>query len=77
MAGGTTQFVFKQNAKIPSLDNPAGSNDSEKGNVPPDEVVEEQHHKAQEAQSGLPDQRSVFSSNHLNYDITLSGGEKC
>ena len=76
MAGGATQLVFKQNAKIPSLDSPAGSSDAEKGDAPPDEIVEKQHKEARDAQKGLPEQRSIFSWHRLSYEITVSGGEK-
>ncbi|CAE6435980.1 unnamed protein product [Rhizoctonia solani] len=76
MAGGATQLVFKQDAKIPSLDNPTAATDPEKGNAPPDEVVERQQKEAKDAQKGLPEQRSVFSWHHLNYDITVGGGKK-
>ena len=76
MAGGATQLVFKQNAKIPSLENPTGAADAEKGDAPPDEAVERQQKEAKEAQRGLPEQRSVFSWQHLNYDITVSGEQR-
>ncbi|CAE6431284.1 unnamed protein product, partial [Rhizoctonia solani] len=75
MASGATQLVFKQNAKIPSLDNPTAPTDAEKGDVPPDQVVERQQKEAKDAQRGLPEQRSVFSWHHLNYDIELAGGK--
>jgi ATP-binding cassette subfamily G (WHITE) protein 2 (SNQ2) len=77
MAGGATQLVFKQNAKIPSLDNPTGTTaDPEKGDAPPDQIVQRRQKEAKDAQRGLPEQRSVFSWHHLNYDITAAGGKK-
>ncbi|GAB1527106.1 ATP-binding cassette transporter snq2 [Rhizoctonia solani] len=77
MASGATQLVFKQNAKIPSLENPTANNtDPEKADVPPDQIVERQQKEAKDAQRGLPEQRSVFSWHRLNYDITTGSGQK-
>ncbi|ELU37955.1 ABC transporter [Rhizoctonia solani AG-1 IA] len=77
MASGATQLVFKQNAKIPSLENPTANNtDPEKADVPPDQIVERQQKEAKDAQRGLPEQRSVFSWHRLNYDISTGSGQK-
>lgn len=76
IAGGATQLVFKQGAKIASLDDRKGSNDTESGSTPPDEVMEKRQREAEEAQGALPESRTVFSWHHLSYDITVSGGKK-
>ncbi|KAG9083931.1 hypothetical protein FS749_005624 [Ceratobasidium sp. UAMH 11750] len=74
MSGGATQLVFKQNAKIPSLDERKGSKDAESGPSPPDAIAERCQQETRAAQESLPKANSVFSWYHMNYDISLGGG---
>ncbi|KAG8789944.1 hypothetical protein FRC12_013096 [Ceratobasidium sp. 428] len=74
MAGGATQLVFKQNAKIPSLDDHRDAEDTESGRAFTDVVTEKYQQEAKAAQRSLPKPDLVFSWYHMNYDIPLSGG---
>lgn len=76
MSAGVTQLVFKQNAKIPGLDERKGNGDAESGSVAPEAVVEKREQEAQSAQSALPKSRSVFSWYHMNYDVTVAQGNQ-
>ncbi|QRV75743.1 ABC-2 type transporter [Ceratobasidium sp. AG-Ba] len=73
-SGGATQLVFKQNAKIPSLDDRETSKDAESGPSAPKAIPEKNQREAAEAQKALHKANSVFSWYHMNYDIPLSGG---
>ncbi|KDN40770.1 hypothetical protein RSAG8_07945, partial [Rhizoctonia solani AG-8 WAC10335] len=75
-SGGATQLVFKQNAKIPSLDSPTSRSDTEKGSVPSAVVAEKKQAGAHAAQNKLTKANAVFSWHHLNYDIDAGGGKK-
>ncbi|ELU44174.1 ABC transporter CDR4 [Rhizoctonia solani AG-1 IA] len=75
-SGGVTQLVFKQNAKIPSLDSPTSRSDTEKGSISPDAIAEKKQAEAHAAQNKLVKANAVFSWNHLNYDIDIGGGKK-
>jgi ATP-binding cassette subfamily G (WHITE) protein 2 (SNQ2) len=74
-SGGATQLVFKQDAKIPSLDS-STANDTEKGSAPSDSISEKKRNDAKAAQVKLAKSNSVFSWYHMNYDIELGGGKK-
>ncbi|KAF8598979.1 pleiotropic drug resistance ABC transporter [Ceratobasidium sp. AG-I] len=76
IAGGATQLVFKQGARIDVLDDHKGAGDAESGSAPPDEIAGKKQHEAEVAQEALPESRTVFSWHHLSYDITVSGGKK-
>ncbi|KAG9127487.1 hypothetical protein FRC07_013165 [Ceratobasidium sp. 392] len=73
MSGGATQLVFKQNAKISSLEDRKGTNDFESGSAVPEAVTEKHQKEAEAAQKSLPKPDSVFSWYHMNYDISLGG----
>ncbi|KAF8605578.1 pleiotropic drug resistance ABC transporter [Ceratobasidium sp. AG-I] len=72
-SAGATQLVFKQNARIPSLDEREGKGDPESGSATPQVVSTE---KAQDASVTDLKSRPVFSWYHMNYDVTITKGEQ-
>ncbi|CAE6413745.1 unnamed protein product [Rhizoctonia solani] len=75
-SGGATQLVFKQNAKIPTLDSSPSRSDTEKGSVSPEVVAEKKQADAHAAQNKIVKANAVFSWHHLNYDIDAGGGKQ-
>ncbi|CAE6532853.1 unnamed protein product [Rhizoctonia solani] len=75
-SGGATQLVFKQNAKIPTLDSSPSRGDTEKGSVSPEVVAEKKQADAHAAQNKIVKANAVFSWHHLNYDIDAGGGKQ-
>ncbi|CEL55831.1 hypothetical protein RSOLAG1IB_01843 [Rhizoctonia solani AG-1 IB] len=74
-SGGATQLVFKQNAKIPSLDSSSSRSDTEKGTLSPEVIAEKKQAAAHAAQNKLVKASAVFSWQHLKYEIDIGGGK--
>ncbi|CAE6363521.1 unnamed protein product [Rhizoctonia solani] len=75
-SGGATQLVFKQNAKIPSIDSSTSRSDTEKGSISPEAIAEKKQADAHAAQNKLVKANAVFSWHHLKYEIDIGGGKK-
>lgn len=76
VSAGVTQLVFKQNAKIPILEERKGNGDTESGSAALGTLVERREYDKQAAQGALPKSRSVFSWFHMNYDVTIAKGKQ-
>ena len=77
ISGGAIQLVFKRGAKIPEAI--ASSQDEEKGSSTSSSVhhgeMTQNNHKVKNSKNSFPTSGDIFSWHHLNYDITLKGGQ--
>lgn len=75
-SGGTTPLIFRRGTKMPKK--VTFSHDEEKGSLTSNSVHTGEmagDPKVNSSKINLPTSSDIFSWHHLNYDITLKGGE--